>query len=474
MPQEQRTPDPAKEGGASPVGPGSTRESSGHRIRRAQEWDRADVAERIADMDYRFGDERLFAVLRQYADLLKGQAEPFRGWLLEVLKRFAHRFMSDADHAQDPYLAKCLDENRVPCWCGYDQRQDLYITCWFCVLKEFLSSAQEMGLASATVRLIASSDMEGLHILAPDKATWEVPLRAALNSADRWERCRAAAVLGDFFPERTDLIGPLFQDEDPVIRGCAAIHRITVEPRQAAVLLEAVERSWECDDVQRRLVSAVLRSDFWGRLGPVAAYPLLDLWDDPEIGDKARMAFDLIGGQGNEAWHAIDRSVADKFVARLWNREWKIPEVRVRAVRAFARMGVLTVKVLGVLAGLRFGGACSGDAKVDQAAAELLAQIFTANPRPSARPATEEEAFLLKMLYGPKDENIFLVYADWLEERGDPMAEYVRFSCSLSAAEQDMREILLAQLDDFGLLRGVRIWAQGLDWLLHHHRELEA
>jgi uncharacterized protein (TIGR02996 family) len=38
----------------------------------------------------------------------------------------------------------------------------------------------------------------------------------------------------------------------------------------------------------------------------------------------------------------------------------------------------------------------------------------------------EEERFLVALLDNPDDHLLQLVYADWLEERGDPRAEYLR------------------------------------------------
>jgi carbon storage regulator len=41
----------------------------------------------------------------------------------------------------------------------------------------------------------------------------------------------------------------------------------------------------------------------------------------------------------------------------------------------------------------------------------------------------EERAFLDAIRQRPDDEGVRLVYADWLEERGDPLAEFVRVQC---------------------------------------------
>src|SRR5262245_36122621 len=45
---------------------------------------------------------------------------------------------------------------------------------------------------------------------------------------------------------------------------------------------------------------------------------------------------------------------------------------------------------------------------------------------------TDEEALIRAILAAPGDWPFRLVYADWLEERGDPRAEYLRLLCSLA------------------------------------------
>jgi uncharacterized protein (TIGR02996 family) len=44
---------------------------------------------------------------------------------------------------------------------------------------------------------------------------------------------------------------------------------------------------------------------------------------------------------------------------------------------------------------------------------------------------TEEDAFLQALLANPDDVNLRLVYADWLEERGDPRGELLRLDVKL-------------------------------------------
>jgi uncharacterized protein (TIGR02996 family) len=54
------------------------------------------------------------------------------------------------------------------------------------------------------------------------------------------------------------------------------------------------------------------------------------------------------------------------------------------------------------------------------------------------RPAVvEEDRFLQAILADPEDAGIRMVYADWLEERGDPRGEYLRLESALSALPPD-------------------------------------
>jgi uncharacterized protein (TIGR02996 family) len=46
---------------------------------------------------------------------------------------------------------------------------------------------------------------------------------------------------------------------------------------------------------------------------------------------------------------------------------------------------------------------------------------------------SEEAAFLRAVQANPNDVAVRLVYADWLEERGDPRGEYLRIACALSS-----------------------------------------
>lgn len=62
-------------------------------------------------------------------------------------------------------------------------------------------------------------------------------------------------------------------------------------------------------------------------------------------------------------------------------------------------------------------------------------------------PSTEERAFLRRILEHPTADGPRLIYADWLDERGDPRGEFIRVQCALASLPPDdpHRESLLAQ-----------------------------
>src|SRR6202011_4453577 len=45
---------------------------------------------------------------------------------------------------------------------------------------------------------------------------------------------------------------------------------------------------------------------------------------------------------------------------------------------------------------------------------------------------TQEQALLLAILDAPEDDAPRLIYADWLEERGEPRGEFIRIQCELA------------------------------------------
>ena len=65
-------------------------------------------------------------------------------------------------------------------------------------------------------------------------------------------------------------------------------------------------------------------------------------------------------------------------------------------------------------------------------------------PEPPPR-SPEETAFLRAILEAPDDEAIRLIFADWLEERGDPYGEFIRIQCGLAKLppEEPRRQTLV-------------------------------
>jgi carbon storage regulator len=56
----------------------------------------------------------------------------------------------------------------------------------------------------------------------------------------------------------------------------------------------------------------------------------------------------------------------------------------------------------------------------------------------------EEEGFLQAIEANPGDEGLRLVFADWLEERADPLADFIRLRCELAklSAQDERRQAL--------------------------------
>jgi uncharacterized protein (TIGR02996 family) len=54
---------------------------------------------------------------------------------------------------------------------------------------------------------------------------------------------------------------------------------------------------------------------------------------------------------------------------------------------------------------------------------------------------SDERGFLRAIQDNPEDDSLRLVYADWLEERGDPRSEYLRLVCALSSPECADQEV---------------------------------
>jgi len=80
---------------------------------------------------------------------------------------------------------------------------------------------------------------------------------------------------------------------------------------------------------------------------------------------------------------------------------------------------------------------------------------------------THDEAFLQAILEDPEDDTPRLVYADWLEERGDPRGEFIRVQCRLATlSHDDDRRPPLEDLERHLLERHQDVWLGPLQPLL--------
>src|SRR5262245_39883880 len=86
---------------------------------------------------------------------------------------------------------------------------------------------------------------------------------------------------------------------------------------------------------------------------------------------------------------------------------------------------------------------------------------------------TPEEAFLQATLDTPDEDAPRLIYADWLEERGDPRGEFIRVQCALARPDlNDAGRAKLQAREQELLLKHGRDWlGQGcsprLRWRFH-------
>jgi uncharacterized protein (TIGR02996 family) len=58
--------------------------------------------------------------------------------------------------------------------------------------------------------------------------------------------------------------------------------------------------------------------------------------------------------------------------------------------------------------------------------------VLAPGPGPEDLAMSDEPAFLQALQAQPNDDVTRLVYADWLDDRGDPRGEYLRLECSLA------------------------------------------
>jgi carbon storage regulator len=88
---------------------------------------------------------------------------------------------------------------------------------------------------------------------------------------------------------------------------------------------------------------------------------------------------------------------------------------------------------------IRLGVVCPKEVPVHRQ--EVFDAIHGHTP-PEPRPhSPEEEPFLRAIEAEPGDEATRLVYADWLEERGDPLGEFLRLQCQAKDLERRRRAL---------------------------------
>ncbi len=92
---------------------------------------------------------------------------------------------------------------------------------------------------------------------------------------------------------------------------------------------------------------------------------------------------------------------------------------------------------------------------------------------------THEDAFLQAMTEAPDDDGPRLVYADWLEERGDPRGEFLRLECWLRGLRETCPEsrglrqrlsVLGGKLDVHWLAAACRVHLETGPWHEHPRR----
>jgi uncharacterized protein (TIGR02996 family) len=88
----------------------------------------------------------------------------------------------------------------------------------------------------------------------------------------------------------------------------------------------------------------------------------------------------------------------------------------------------------------------------------------------------DDEAFVQAIAVNPNDDTLRLVYADWLEERGDLRGEYLRLDClldSLPAPPRSQRQRLEDRLADItGVVSSEWLEKVGrkIDIILHSYK----
>jgi uncharacterized protein (TIGR02996 family) len=87
---------------------------------------------------------------------------------------------------------------------------------------------------------------------------------------------------------------------------------------------------------------------------------------------------------------------------------------------------------------------------------------------------SEEDGFIQAILGDPDDDTPRLVFADWLEERGEPRAEFIRAQCALAERRGDRVRAAFMSLGQN--LRAEHERAPGgliRDWLVRHNYQIQ-
>jgi carbon storage regulator len=106
---------------------------------------------------------------------------------------------------------------------------------------------------------------------------------------------------------------------------------------------------------------------------------------------------------------------------------------------------------------VRLGVICPKEHSVHRQ--EVYEYIHGSTPAKVRVSPPEEAGFLQAIVANPNDEGLRLVFADWLEERADPLAEFIRLHCALAklSVEDERRPALE--------VKERTLWYQhGADW----------
>jgi carbon storage regulator len=92
---------------------------------------------------------------------------------------------------------------------------------------------------------------------------------------------------------------------------------------------------------------------------------------------------------------------------------------------------------------------------------EVFEAVF-GRPRPPEPRPPEEEAFLRAVAADPGDEATRLVFADWLQERGDPLGEFLRLQCEREELDKRARALWAEHGAAWQAYLPPALWLRGL------------